>query len=119
MKPIGGLQPYKPDDPSWVMHGSFESPILVEDERDGKYIQWEYDYIDRELAHFRRVSQDLLADAGKKFVDRIVVRRANGETHAFFFDVTVPYLAGIVTMKTAYDKMVAKGKMPPDPTMDI
>jgi len=118
MKPIGGLQSYKPDDPAWTMHGSFESAILVEDERESKYIQWEYDYIGRELAHFHRVSQDLLAEGGEKFVDRIVVKRANGEIHAFFFDITVPYLAGIVKMKTEYDKMVAAGKIKPDSKLD-
>jgi len=95
-------------DEGFVLHGSLEAPIKVEEmRRDGrppKYIDWEYNHIGKELVHFRKVHQSLLTN-NDRMIDRIVVRRANGEMHVFYFDVTEQLAVDAAMYKAVYDEL--------------
>lgn len=95
-------------DDGCILHGSLDAPIKVEEmRRDGvpaKYIIWEYDQMARELAHFRKEHQSLITK-NQRMIDRIVARRANGEIHVFYFDVTEQLLEGGKAMMAIYEKL--------------
>lgn len=72
------------------LHGSREKPIMVPEQRNGKYVQWEYDYMNRAMpTPYKKCLQELLnEEATDRNFDRLVVRDISGNHHVFYFDIT-------------------------------
>ena len=86
------------------LHGSRTDPIVVPAVRNGKYIAWEYDHMNRKMsAPFKKCLQELLHEeaTGKDF-DRLVLRDISGNHHVFYFDVTDRMAEEQERMKKAY-----------------
>lgn len=84
------------------MHGSHVEPILVEEQRVKKYVQWEYEYILLRILYHKCFQQLLLDEDRKRELDRIVVRDYGGKHHVFYFDITVQKGERNKEMKQAY-----------------
>ena len=118
MKNVGGIQDKCPaedfdhkQDAGATPHGSLENPIVVEEMRDDRYIQWMYEQISRTIGFYRRCMQAMLM-ADNKQVDRIVVREANRTHHVFYFDFSRQWQAGQDKIMAEIAKLKAEGKLP-------
>lgn len=109
---LGGTPP---DDDGCELHGSLEAPLTppIKDHRKGRYVESEYLVIAGEMGAYKRLGQALLNREGK-MIDRIVVATLGGARHVFYFDVTEPLLASGKELGKAYEKMKAKGLIPPE-----
>lgn len=79
-------------DEGCVVHGSKETPIVVEERRHdaGQYISWEYAEIQRQIGTAKQVIQSI--KVGPRVVDRVMVETPAGAKHVFYFDVTEPFM---------------------------
>lgn len=117
MKTVGGIQGDCPSDfdhkkdAGATRHGSPEEPIPVEEMREDRYIQWEYEKISKTVGFNRRCMQSMLMNADRQ-IDRIVVREANRTHHVFYFDFSKQWKAGQDGMMDKIAKLKAGGKLP-------
>ena len=103
-------------DAEMEQHGTPESPIEVEEKRDKKYIQWEYEYILRKMpTPYNKCQQQLYDGADDRHLDRIVVRDVGGKHHVFWFDVTEQLDLSIKKLDKVYQDMKAKKPVRPFP----
>ncbi len=85
------------------MHGSIDKPIEVPDLHQGKYVNWEYSYINRTGLFHYCLQQLLREKAGDREFDRMVVRDYSGMHHVFYFDITKAMKTGGKEMEKAYE----------------
>ena len=85
------------------MHGSIDKPIEVPELEQGKYVKWEYSYINRAGLFHYCLQQLLREKEGTREFDRMLVRDYSGRHHVFYFDITKAMKIRGEEMKKAYE----------------
>lgn len=96
------------------LHGTLDKPIVVEEIRDKKYVQWEYAFINRAMPGPYHICLQSLHKDGQRQFDRVVVRDYSGNHHVFLFDITAAMAERDKEMKKAFGDLQAGRPVSPD-----